>query len=81
MIKGPLNLLLSSHPLATRLLRTTSAWDLVMFDLSEPTSRRAASEDTEYASCGASMICSTCDGSVRRGGYRVLGGSRTTALK
>ena len=30
-----------------------------MLDLSEPTSRRAASDDTEYASRGASMICST----------------------
>lgn len=53
-------LVLSNHPLATKLPNTTSACALLMFDLGlmELTSRRAARDETQNDSCGASMICS-----------------------
>jgi hypothetical protein len=53
-------LLLSNHPLATKLPKTTSAWVLLIFDLGlmALSSRRAARDETENDSCGASMICS-----------------------
>jgi hypothetical protein len=51
--------LLSSHPLATKLPSTFSACVFVIFDFRALTSRRAANDETEYASLGASMICST----------------------
>jgi hypothetical protein len=54
-------LLLSNHPLATKLARTTSAWLLLIFDFGFKAliSRRAAREVMENDSRGASMICST----------------------
>jgi hypothetical protein len=57
---GMAYLLLSNHPFTTKLPRTTSAWVLLMFDLGlmALSSRRAARDETENDSCGASMICS-----------------------
>lgn len=54
-------LLFSNHPLATKLARTTSAWVFVIDDVFRKlTSRKAAKEETQYDSLGASIICSTC---------------------
>ena len=53
------NLLLSNHPLETKLFKTISAFSFVMFDFNVFTSLRAANEDTEYDSWGPSIICST----------------------
>ena len=54
----PTHLLLSSHPLATKLPRTNSACDFGMFALRALTSLRAAIDVTEKDSFGASIICS-----------------------
>jgi len=52
-------LLFNSQPFATKLAKTLSACVLVIGDVSEFTSRRAAMEEMEYELFGASMICST----------------------
>ena len=82
-------LLLMSHPFATKLLSVTSAAAFVIFDLRELTSRRAARDETQKDSLGASMICSSCKGqeqgrvrdSINKGYYENWIGRRTTALK
>jgi hypothetical protein len=72
----------SSHPRATKLPRTASACALVMVPaLSSETSRSASSDETEYASRGASMICSTCAASVSGAAQAPQTGERTIALK
>ena len=53
------HLLFNSQPFATKLAKTFSAWVLVIGDVREFTSRRAAREEMEYEPFGASMICST----------------------
>jgi hypothetical protein len=52
-------LLFTSQPFATKLAKTLSACVLVIGDVSEFTSRKAAREEMEYELLGASMICST----------------------
>ncbi len=52
------HLLFTNHPLATKLLSVASACDFVMLDWRELTSRRAARDDTQNDSFGASIICS-----------------------
>lgn len=54
------DLLLLSHPLVTKLVRTISACAFVSFDcFKKLTSRNAARDETQYDSKGASIICST----------------------
>ena len=53
------HLLFNSQPFATKLANTLSACVLVIGDVSEFTSRRAAMEEMVYELFGASMICST----------------------
>lgn len=52
-------MLFRSQPFATKLANTLSACVLVIGDVSEFTSRKAARDEMEYELFGASMICST----------------------
>ncbi len=59
-------LLFTNHPFATKLWSVASACVFVILDLRELTSRRAARDETQKDSFGASMICSNWREEERR---------------
>lgn len=66
---GDTHLLLINQPFATKLPNTSSACVFVMFVFKWATSRKAAREDKQKDSFGASIICSSY---MRRDAVRLI---------